>query len=57
MTNSNHELHVTMIRLTEAQRLCGQIRGQGGYCFVRAAAGDASIRWAARYADPRQRAV
>jgi cell division septation protein DedD len=39
----------------DAQRLCGQIRGQGGVCFVRATAGDASIRWAARYADPRQR--
>ncbi len=42
---------------TEAQRLCGQIRSQGGLCFVRAAAGDASIRWAARYANPRQRNV
>jgi Flp pilus assembly protein TadD len=41
----------------DAQRLCGQIRGQGGFCFVRAAAGDASIRWAARYANPRQRNV
>jgi Flp pilus assembly protein TadD len=39
----------------DAQRLCGQIRGQGGVCFVRAAAGDAAIRWAARYANPRQR--
>ena len=40
----------------DAQRLCGQIRGQGGFCFVRAAAGDASIRWAARYSgNPRQR--
>ncbi len=41
----------------DAQRLCGQIRNQGGLCFVRAAAGDASIRWAARYANPRQRNV
>jgi Flp pilus assembly protein TadD len=41
----------------DAQRLCGQIRGQGGTCFVRAQAGDASIRWAARYASPRQRNV
>ena len=41
----------------DAQRLCGQIRGQGGACFVRASAGDASIRWAARYANPRQRDV
>ena len=41
----------------DAQRLCGQIRSQGGACFVRANAGDASIRWAARYANPRQRNV
>jgi Flp pilus assembly protein TadD len=41
----------------DAQRLCGQIRGAGGVCFVRGAAGDASIRWAARYANPRQRNV
>jgi len=43
--------------VADAQRLCGQIRGQGGVCFVRAQAGDASIRWAARYANPRQRNV
>jgi Flp pilus assembly protein TadD len=41
----------------DAQRLCGQIRGQGGVCFVRGEAGDASIRWAARYANPRNRNV
>jgi len=41
----------------DAQRLCGQIREQGGACFVRGTAGDASIRWAARYANPRQRNV
>jgi Flp pilus assembly protein TadD len=41
----------------DAQRLCGQIRERGGACFVRGAAGDASIRWAARYANPRQRDV
>lgn len=41
----------------DAQRLCGQIRSHGGVCFVRASAGDASIRWAARYANPRQRNV
>ena len=41
----------------DAQRLCGQIRGAGGVCFVRGQAGDASIRWAARYANPRQRNV
>ena len=41
----------------DAQRLCSQIRSHGGLCFVRANAGDASIRWAARYASPRQRNV
>ena len=41
----------------DAQRLCGQIRGAGGLCFVRGVAGDASIRWAARYANPRQRNI
>jgi hypothetical protein len=42
----------------DAQRLCGQIRGNGGVCFVRTSAGDASIRWAARYdGNPRQRRV
>ncbi|MEA3045825.1 MAG: hypothetical protein QOJ53_157 [Sphingomonadales bacterium] len=41
----------------DAWRLCGQVRGQGGVCFVRGPAGDASIRWAARYANPRQRNV
>ena len=39
----------------DAQRLCGSIKARGGACFVRAQAGDASIRWAARYADPRRR--
>ena len=40
----------------DAQRLCGQIRAHGGVCFVRATAGDASIRWASRYSgNPRQR--
>ncbi len=42
---------------SDAQRLCGSIRAQGGVCFVRTQAGDASIRWAARYANPRQRNV
>jgi hypothetical protein len=41
----------------DAQRLCGQIKAQGGVCFVRAQAGDASIRWAARYAPGRNRNV
>ncbi len=42
----------------DAQRLCGQIKAHGGICFVRATAGDASIRWAARYdGNPRQRNV
>ena len=44
-------------RPRDAQRLCGQIRSHGGVCFVRATAGDASIRWAARYPNPRQRDV
>jgi Flp pilus assembly protein TadD len=39
----------------QAHQLCGQIRARGGGCFVRGQAGDASIRWAARYANPRQR--
>jgi hypothetical protein len=44
--------------VADAQRLCGQIKSHGGICFVRATAGDASIRWAARYAgNPRQRDV
>ncbi|HST36888.1 MAG TPA: tetratricopeptide repeat protein [Allosphingosinicella sp.] len=41
----------------DAQRLCGAIKARGGVCFVRAQAGDAAIRWAARYADPRRRNV
>ena len=39
----------------DAARLCGAIRSQGGVCFVRTQAGDASIRWAARYAPGRSR--
>lgn len=35
----------------DAQRLCGSLRARGGECFVRSSAGDASVRWAARYAD------
>jgi Flp pilus assembly protein TadD len=41
----------------DAQRLCGSIKAQGGVCFVRNQAGDASIRWAARYAPGRNRNV
>jgi Flp pilus assembly protein TadD len=41
----------------DARALCGQIRTRGGVCFVRGQAGDASIRWAARYANPRSRNV
>lgn len=41
----------------DAGRLCGTIRSQGGVCFVRGQAGDASIRWAARYAQGRNRNV
>lgn len=32
-----------------AGRLCATIRARGGACFVRSNAGDAAIRWAARY--------
>ncbi len=32
----------------EATRTCQSIRGKGGACFVRATAGDAPARWAAR---------
>ncbi|MBX3561703.1 MAG: SPOR domain-containing protein [Sphingomonas sp.] len=35
----------------DARRLCGSIQAQGGECFVRENAGDAAIRWAARYAS------
>ncbi|MDQ8755270.1 SPOR domain-containing protein [Sphingosinicella sp. LHD-64] len=42
---------------SDAQRLCGAIRARGGACFVRGNAGDASIRWAARYANGRTRNV
>lgn len=41
----------------DARQLCNTIRAQGGTCFVRLNAGDASIRWAARYANPRSRNV
>ncbi len=33
----------------EATGLCGSIKARGGECFVREIAGDAPIRWAARY--------
>jgi Flp pilus assembly protein TadD len=36
---------------SDARRLCGSIQAQGGECFVRENAGDAAIRWAARYAN------
>jgi len=39
----------------DAQRLCASIKSRGGACFVRAQAGDAAVRWAARYPDPRRR--
>lgn len=42
---------------SDAQRLCGSIRARGGTCFVRGNAGDASIRWASRYAPGRNRNV
>jgi Flp pilus assembly protein TadD len=34
----------------DAARLCESLRARGGECFVRTNAGDAAIRWAARYA-------
>lgn len=34
----------------DASTLCAAIRTRGGECFVRNSAGDASIRWASRYA-------
>ena len=40
-----------------ANRLCSSIRSQGGACFVRINAGDASVRWAARYAQGRDRSA
>jgi len=39
----------------DAGRLCSSIRARGGNCFVRINAGDAAIRWAARYAPGRNR--
>lgn len=33
----------------EAAKRCGEIRVQGGTCFVRANAGDAPVQWASRY--------
>jgi cell division septation protein DedD len=41
----------------DAVRLCGAIRTRGGACFVRGNAGDASVRWAARYAESRDRSA
>lgn len=35
----------------DAARLCATLRARGGECFVRANAGDAVIRWAARYSS------
>jgi Flp pilus assembly protein TadD len=40
---------------SDARQLCGAIKAQGGVCFVRERAGDASIRWAARYAPDARR--
>ncbi|HET9428973.1 MAG TPA: tetratricopeptide repeat protein [Allosphingosinicella sp.] len=39
----------------DAGRLCASIKSRGGACFVRTNAGDAAIRWAARYAPGRNR--
>lgn len=37
----------------DAQRLCQSIKARGGACFVRGQAGDAAVRWAARYGPAR----
>ncbi len=37
----------------EAGRRCGEIRAQGGTCFVRTSAGDAPVQWASRYSSRR----
>lgn len=42
---------------SDAQRLCGSIKSRGGACFVRTQAGDAAVRWAARYGPSRNRNV
>ena len=36
-------------RRGDASSLCATIQARGGTCFVRSSAGDAAIRWAARY--------
>ena len=41
----------------DAARQCNQIRSGGGVCFVRSQAGDATVRWAARYVEARNRHV
>lgn len=41
----------------DANRLCSTVRARGGACFVRTNAGDASVRWAARYAQGRNRSA
>jgi cell division septation protein DedD len=35
----------------EAAGVCRSVRAKGGVCFVRAVAGDAPVRWAARYSN------
>lgn len=37
----------------DAIQMCRSIKARGGACFVRTNAGDASVRWAARYARSR----
>jgi Flp pilus assembly protein TadD len=37
----------------DANRLCESLRARGGSCFVREIAGDAPVRWAARYGASR----
>ncbi len=46
-----HRLSVAGFESREAAgRTCRSIKAKGGACFVRAVAGDAPVRWAARYA-------
>jgi Flp pilus assembly protein TadD len=40
---------------SDAQRMCNSIKSRGGACFVRSQAGDAPVRWAARYGPSRTR--
>jgi Flp pilus assembly protein TadD len=46
-----HRLSVASFEApAQAARVCQSIKSKGGACFVRSRAGDAPVRWAARYA-------